>query len=80
MCRSASRESNLITLSFYTNSCHSRSSAPCAFPLSQLGAMRFPPLAARRLALSRLSPPGALRCPPRDAERHVDTEELWEQR
>eukprot|EP00965_Chrysotila_dentata_P022579 747865-Pleurochrysis_carterae.AAC.1 len=69
--------------------------------LSQFGALRCYPLAARRLALfpsrsptpcggapfaagrlalSRLSPPGALRCPPRDAERHVDTKELWEQR
>eukprot|EP00965_Chrysotila_dentata_P261621 6214318-Pleurochrysis_carterae.AAC.1 len=41
--------------------------------------LRCPPLAARRLALSRLSPPGALRCTPRHAERHVDTEELQEQ-
>eukprot|EP00965_Chrysotila_dentata_P205786 6183165-Pleurochrysis_carterae.AAC.2 len=69
-----------MTLSLYTKSCHSRSSAPCAVPLSESGAVRCPPLAARRLALSRLSPPGALRCPPRDAERHVDTTELWEQR
>eukprot|EP00965_Chrysotila_dentata_P087057 2873751-Pleurochrysis_carterae.AAC.1 len=49
----------------------SRSPVPCAVPLSQR---------ARRLALSRLSPPGAFRCPPRYAERHVDTRELWEQR
>eukprot|EP00965_Chrysotila_dentata_P127346 4211375-Pleurochrysis_carterae.AAC.1 len=37
----------------------SRSLAPCAVPLLQPGALRCPPLAAQRLALSRLSPPGA---------------------
>eukprot|EP00965_Chrysotila_dentata_P156795 5180797-Pleurochrysis_carterae.AAC.1 len=37
----------------------SRRLAPYAVPLSQPGALRCPPRAARRLALSRLSPPGA---------------------
>eukprot|EP00965_Chrysotila_dentata_P119211 3941055-Pleurochrysis_carterae.AAC.1 len=53
---------------------------PCAVPLWQPGALRCSPLASRRLSLSRLSPPGALHCPPRDAERHIDTKELWKQR
>eukprot|EP00965_Chrysotila_dentata_P234550 6200247-Pleurochrysis_carterae.AAC.1 len=43
-------------------------------PLSQPGALRCPPFAARRLALSRLSPPGALCCltlRPTGAARHL---------
>eukprot|EP00965_Chrysotila_dentata_P190691 6174040-Pleurochrysis_carterae.AAC.2 len=37
------------------------SPAPCAVPLLQPGALRCPPLAARRLELSRLALPGAVR-------------------